>query len=235
MITHSCIARAAQTYSVAPAAIERVLDGPKNGGGLGPMHIPAAWMPILSRVGFPPSKVKADKCTNVIAGTWILAFEDLHKSKGKGTGSRMRASQGESVRVAGLSKRSGVPGVCIRRAAGYYHLSQRLFAGVLATEGGHVGEVHRNENGSIDLGPAQINSTWLPRLKRAGITRYMLLENGCVNIAVGAWILAQAMNGADPADPAGWWKHVGDYNSHTPRFNRRYARLVWQNVLQERR
>lgn len=236
-VVPACVAKAASAYGVGRPAIEAVIAKPAGAGGIGPMHVPAAWLPILARIGFPAGKVKGDKCTNISAGAWILAFESLHKSKPTPTPAQSSGAiaPNTSERVAALAKHAGVPRVCIKRAAAHYHLSLSLFAGVLATEGGRVGEVHRNENGSVDLGPAQVNSIWLPKLKRAGITRTMLLKNGCANIAVGAWILAQAMEGANPTDPAGFWKHVGDYNSHTPRFNRRYARLVWHHVVQERR
>lgn len=53
-----------------------------------------------------------------------------------------------------------------------------------------VGKVCKNRDGSCDLGVMQINEWWLPKLQKQNITSEVLLENECVNIAVGSWILA---------------------------------------------
>jgi hypothetical protein len=98
-------------------------------------------------------------------------------------------------------------------------------------QGGHVGQISWNRNGSYDIGPAQVNSTWLPTLEKAGITKAELLNNGCLNIAVGAWILAQAMDGISPHDPAAFWRGVGNYNSRTPTLNQQYGVRVWTNIV----
>jgi soluble lytic murein transglycosylase-like protein len=54
--------------------------------------------------------------------------------------------------------------------------------------------VNKNANGTFDLGVMQVNSSWLPTLAQFGVDAETLLENHCVNIAVGAWILADAMD-----------------------------------------
>lgn len=227
MVVHTCVSAASAAYDVPPAAVERVLSAHES-AGLGAMHIPRAWLPILARVGFAPAKVARDRCSNIAAGTWILAFETwrMRTEAPAGRGSRPPAAASAAIR----GRPGGVTAACIAGAAQYYHLSPALFGAVLRTEGGKVGRVHRNKNGSYDIGPAQINSTWLPTLARAGITRRMVLDDGCLNVSIGAWILAQAMRGADPGNPRQWWQHVGDYNSHTPRFNARYARSVWSHL-----
>lgn len=81
------------------------------------------------------------------------------------------------------------PTPCIVQAAQRYGVPAGLIRGVLHTEGGGRGVVHANRNGSADLGWMQINTLWLPVLSRWGITRQSLLDDNCLNIAVGAWIL----------------------------------------------
>lgn len=121
--------------------------------------------------------------------------------------------------------------VCIRAAARYYHrpadpVSYQglvdLVTAIRLTEGGTVGQVSRNKNGSFDIGPMQINSTHLPLLSRYGITYDALLNNGCQNIFVGTWILHNELQGS----PA-LWSAIGNYNSRTPVHNIEYQRRVW--------
>lgn len=54
----------------------------------------------------------------------------------------------------------------------------------------NVGRVCGNRNGTCDLGVMQINTSWLPRLHKNGISATLLVSNQCMNIAVGAWVLA---------------------------------------------
>lgn len=229
MMVSSCVAAAATSYAVGAPAIKALLSRPASIGGVGPMHIPAAWLPILARVGFSSPKVIHDRCTNIEAGTWIMAFDQM-QSRLKAAAPSAPPSPVLPVGTKALARRDAVTPACIQGAASFYHLPVALFSAVLRTEGGVVGHIHRNTNGSYDMGPAQINSTWLPTLARSGITRSMVINNGCLNVSLGAWILAQAMAGADPHDPAQYWQHVGDYNSHTPRWNAKYARMVWNNL-----
>lgn len=224
MLATACLALAASSYNVNRRAIETVLSAPVEVGGVGPMHIPKAWLPILGRVGFAPEQVEQDPCTNIEAGAWILAFEALHRPHGVPTESP--SFQRPDSKAADEQDNAA----CVTKAAHFYHIPVVLLKAVLRTEGGHVGQIHENENGSYDMGPAQINSIWLPVLAKSGITRDMVLNDGCLNIGIGAWILSQAMAGASPQDPATFWQHVGDYNSHTPVWNQRYALKVWNNL-----
>ena len=77
----SCIAEASTAYHVPVPAIERVLTAAAHPGtpsaGIGPMGIPAAWMPVLSAYGFPIAAVRKDACWGIAAGVWILAVENM--------------------------------------------------------------------------------------------------------------------------------------------------------------
>jgi soluble lytic murein transglycosylase-like protein len=66
---------------------------------------------------------------------------------------------------------------------------------------------HRARTGTTDIGLMQINSAWLPRLARYGITRERLFDS-CVNLHVGAWILGQCF-----AKEGVTWNCVGAYNA----------------------
>lgn len=76
----------------------------------------------------------------------------------------------------------------------------------------------RNE----DIGLMQINTVWMSQLARYGITRDALLRDACLNVMVGAWILAQQQ-----AKFGNTWYAVGAYHSQTPALNQRYAHRVF--------
>jgi len=77
-----------------------------------------------------------------------------------------------------------------------------------------------NDDGSVDIGLMQINSGWIPRLRKHGITKEMLFDP-CVNIKVGAWILAKNI-----ASYGNVWRAVGAYNAKTPWKQQRYIERV---------
>jgi len=122
-----------------------------------------------------------------------------------------------------------VPAICIAYTAARYEIPANLLVAILKTEGGRVGMESRNKNGTFDLGPMQINTTWLPVLKEHGITRAMLRDDGCVNVWVGGWILRTGLNSA-----SNWWRGVGRYHSATMRpgrdLNGGYAQKVWSHL-----
>lgn len=67
--------------------------------------------------------------------------------------------------------------------------------------------VHKNGNRSEDLGLMQVNDQWLKTLKQYGITRQALLDDPCLNLQVGAWILQRNVASL------GWnWQAIGAYN-----------------------
>lgn len=95
-----------------------------------------------------------------------------------------------------------------------------LIRAVRAVENG-CGKVVKNTNGSVDVGCMQINSVHFTALAAYGIGRERL-EDDCQNILVGTWILdSELRHGGD------LWSSIGNYNSHTPRHNQAYQRLVW--------
>jgi len=81
---------------------------------------------------------------------------------------------------------------CLRRAAANYGLPYEIVYAVAHVESSFnpVAVNTANSNGTHDIGLMQINSSWLPTLKKFGIEARHLYDP-CVNANVGAWILAQ--------------------------------------------
>lgn len=110
-----------------------------------------------------------------------------------------------------------VPRSCIVVTAQAYQLPVNLIGGVLLVEGGRVGMAKPNTNGTVDYGPAQINSAWLERTMPAGVDAEELRDNACANIWVAGWILKRCISIFSPS----FWKGVGCYhageNARTPK------------------
>lgn len=114
-----------------------------------------------------------------------------------------------------------VPLHCINEAAIEFNISAKLIITILNVERGKNGQAIKNTNRSYDLGPMQVNTRWLPRLKKYGVSREDLQFNPCLNVKVGAWILSKEL-----ANETEFTKAVGNYNSHTPKFNSSYVQKV---------
>jgi len=87
----ACVTEAATAYHVPVPAIERVIRAAKSvnnpsASGIGPMGIPAPWLPVLSAYGFPVKAVRKNVCWNIAAGTWILAVERMYAGEGSKEG-----------------------------------------------------------------------------------------------------------------------------------------------------
>lgn len=97
---------------------------------------------------------------------------------------------------------------CFEQAANRYHVPVNLLRAISKTESsGNANAIHINGKGSKDIGHMQINSAWLPKLAKYGITQQDLL-NPCVCTHVGAWILAGNIS------RLGYnWSAIGAYNA----------------------
>lgn len=224
-ILPDCTNSAGAYYHVAPAEINTVIAH-ASAGGIGPMGIQPGWLPILTRAGFNPDQVKNDACINIAAGAWILAWS--------GASTTVHRAPPPTHKVPLPSPSNPLSAdlkTCALAAARRYHLHEQLFLAVLATEDGHVGQSHRNDDGSYDFGPAQINSIHLPELNKLGITREQVINDGCLNLHIGAWLLARALDGQSPSDPGEFWRRVGNYNSATPVHNVTYQAKVWRHLV----
>lgn len=115
---------------------------------------------------------------------------------------------------------------CIENASQTYHVPSSIVLAVMRQEGGRVGAVTTNKNGTYDIGPMQINSSHLSFFAKHGISRDMLLNDPCVNVYAGTWMIANGM-----AHSGDFWRGVGLYHSATPVLNVSYQHSVWARYL----
>jgi soluble lytic murein transglycosylase-like protein len=110
---------------------------------------------------------------------------------------------------------------CFDEAAARYRVPSSLLMAISRVESsGNPQAISRNPDGSHDIGHMQINSRWLPLLKRYGIDERSLFD-ACTNTYVGAWILAQNIH------RLGYnWNAIGAYNARSPSKRMAYARKV---------
>ena len=112
---------------------------------------------------------------------------------------------------------------CMALVAQIYGLPPRVLPSIQAVEGGGPGVVHRNTDGSSDLGVMQINTLWLAPLSRyarldPAEVRERLLHRPCFNIAAAGLVLRTYLD----ETRGDLMRAVGDYHSHTPLLNQTY-------------
>ena len=114
---------------------------------------------------------------------------------------------------------------CIMGAAAASDLPLAVLFGVLATEGGTPGEALRNDNGTWDMGPFQINTCHVNELVAMGIDPATLLRDGCVGAYAAAWLLRKEYNRT-----GNLWEAVGSYHSRNPERRDAYIARVKSNL-----
>ncbi len=120
---------------------------------------------------------------------------------------------------------------CIDRAALDQNVPREILYAIGVVEGGKVGDLVYNKNGSYDLGVFQINSHWLGLLANLYRTDQATIEshlrwNGCFSAAMAAWVLHKKILevGGD------FWRGVGNYNSANPPYHDHYLNKVVSRV-----
>lgn len=120
---------------------------------------------------------------------------------------------------------SPVVEACLQAAAAKHSLNYLLLRSIAEQESSfNPIAVGGNTNGSSDYGLMQINSTWLPTLRKFGVTQQDLF-NPCINADVGAWILADNFRRMGVT-----WDAVGAYNASTPWKRVKYATGVYNKL-----
>lgn len=97
---------------------------------------------------------------------------------------------------------------CFVQAGNYYGVSPSLLYAIAKHESGlNWRALNKNRNGTYDIGLMQINSRWIPTLKRYGLYDERLIWEPCFNTMVGAWVLRQCMERYGYS-----WRAVDCYN-----------------------
>ena len=106
---------------------------------------------------------------------------------------------------------------CMAAVAAFHHLPPRALPSIQAVEGGQVGMVSPNSNGTSDLGLMQVNTLWVAPIARhtgqsEAVVRERLVHDGCFNVAAAGAILRLYLHesGGD------LMRAVGYYHSHDP-------------------
>ncbi|TCK32479.1 transglycosylase-like protein with SLT domain [Paraburkholderia sp. BL8N3] len=114
---------------------------------------------------------------------------------------------------------------CLDDAARYHRVNVQLVRAIAQQESGmRANAINTNRDGSEDIGLMQINSSWLRKLSRYGITRRKLFD-ACVNAYVGTWILASNIKQFGPT-----WKAVGAYNAVSSGKQLVYANNIYRRI-----
>jgi hypothetical protein len=106
---------------------------------------------------------------------------------------------------------------CMAATAAFYHLPPRVLPSIQAVEGGKVGLVRINTNGTADLGLMQVNTIWIvPLTAAAHMNREAVIDrlvhDPCFNIAAAGAIMRLYMTEVHGNLMAA----IGHYHSHTP-------------------
>lgn len=109
---------------------------------------------------------------------------------------------------------------CFEEAGAMYGVSPRLLWAIAKVESGfNPSAVNYNQNGTYDFGVMQINSMWRRSL---GKNIWQALGDPCINVKVGAWILAQCIQKHGYT-----WKAVGCYNASSEYKGMLYIKRVY--------
>jgi hypothetical protein len=115
---------------------------------------------------------------------------------------------------------------CINQVAARQPWLGKTLWGLRDQEAGWIGAEIPNRNGTHDLGPFQINSSWLPRIaadvhRPIGDIRRWLRDDPCFSTATAAWIFLRTYRSTRD-----YWQAVGLYHSSTTWRQRRYTMSV---------
>ena len=164
--------------------------------------------------------------------------------RAKGDRGRRRFCAATALAALAIGLNVGVPAKadeamiegCLKAAAEVHHVPAGVLVLLISVEAGRLGAVSQNANGTVDIGPMQVNDTWLSKIAgHWGASReeaYRALRDSfCANVEGGAWILRQALDEAR----GDLWEGVALYHSHTPVHKLEYMRLVYEQAMRLKR
>jgi soluble lytic murein transglycosylase-like protein len=121
---------------------------------------------------------------------------------------------------------------CMLAAATAYHLPVRALPAIQAVEGGYVGAVIPNRDGTHDLGVMQVNSRWTKAVAAythlpEQVVVVRLITNPCFNIKISAAIL----RGYLIESHGNMMQAIGYYHSHTTGLSGPYRMKVLEEAM----
>ena len=108
---------------------------------------------------------------------------------------------------------------CFKEAGEYYGVNSLLLYSIAEVESSFNSLAINSRKSDEDVGLMQINSWWFGKLSKYGITRDRLLNDPCLNVHVGAYILSESISFYGQT-----WRAVGAYDAGTK--NSEEAELV---------
>lgn len=131
---------------------------------------------------------------------------------------------------------------CFNEAGARYQIDPRLLQAIARQESGlnaRAVNTNRDKAGKVlsrDYGVMQVNDTHVPKLISMGVlnSKEDLLSNPCLNVQVGAWVLAMHLQKCGIS-----WSCLGSYNAGfaaTPTQEARrmnYARKIYDRYRRE--
>jgi hypothetical protein len=125
---------------------------------------------------------------------------------------------------------------CLKAAEDLHHVPAGLLVLLINVEDGRLGAVSQNSNGTVDIGPMQVNDSWVPKIARhwrasTEASYQALRDSFCANVEGGAWILRQALDEARGS----LWEGVALYHSHALIHKLEYMRLVYAQAMRLKR
>lgn len=116
---------------------------------------------------------------------------------------------------------------CFEEAGAMYGISPVLLHAIAKIESNfNPKAINKNKNGSYDYGVMQINSV---HYKTLGHNIWMSLSDPCMNVKVGAWVLARCIKKYGYT-----WEAVGCYNATSEEKRGKYAWKAYQVIRRYR-
>jgi hypothetical protein len=138
----------------------------------------------------------------------------------------------QPIKAASLNQDGVYIRDCLVAAGKAHNEPPAILVILLNVEGGRLGAISPNTNGTVDIGPMQVNDIWLPKLAQHWSTNTRaayraLRDNFCANVEAGAWILRLGLDEAR----GDFWEGVGIYHSHDPDRKRFYLSAILKQAL----
>lgn len=96
---------------------------------------------------------------------------------------------------------------CIAKSAAKHGVPEALLHAVAKKEGGSLGKCVRNTNGTLDCGPAQINTSWAKEFSRYNVDFASVTHDACTNFDASGFILRRNFELKQD-----WFKTIVSYN-----------------------